>query len=586
MTTLICEYCEMNFKNQSLLDKHLSDSASCKKYKCVLFTCLKCQYKTKGIRKIESHVSSCEEPENFETNELGDKKIIEKLLTLIKLEKFKSKFYKNIIDRNTGIKLDDIDINMFEPIELENVDKNTFSDRLFDVKQPLATVLDDVSEEKRRPDKKHVYRKIGKNLASEPTDEEVQDKIKKVDEMRLMEINELKYRQKFNKSATETEDIDDVEDAGEESEAPSSPKRNRRLLAIEPMVNCVDETENHEETDVDACLTFIKNSKKYTKKLENILKINQRIFGDVSYQEYKRNLEKIRDTLSETFKAKGWNDKKISEHISKCLSPMDKRIILYGNNFEENLEIDLINKLKASLFLSINFPKTFTPINKDEIFSHFNNYGTAIFPIKDNIDRILFNPYGFNNIVYVSVEKGCKDDPYSYYTFTGYKNNLRLWNMDCRLAIFSESFINNVRPNMINLFRSIYKIVFSDNDFRENYINSTSELISKDCEQLLSNIMILSNPIEFRNLLREVVKEKATYESTEFDKFDLTSDDKALKRKLRKQNDVFNIDNILGKGGEDADGDCNIIDIIKQLFDGITTEECIFFYKEIIMRQR
>ena len=613
MTTLTCEYCETKFKSRVLLDKHISEYEKCIKYRSVLFTCLKCEYRTKGIKNIDSHMMNCEEPENstypvipgkLEITEIKEEekpkivetkdneKIVEKLLTVIKLEKFKSKFYKNIIDRNTNIKLDDIDVNLIDTTELETIDKDTFSDKLFEVKNTVEITnypqhhQDEIEDKKKTENERHIHRKISKNfissLVSEPTNEEVQEKIRRADEVRLMKINELMY----NKTKNDFEDYDTDYSVVGVSESkniePVSVKKNRKMLSID---NIVDE--DRDETTIDECLASIKNSKKYTRALENILKINLNIFGSTSYSEYKRNLERIRDELNVLLKSKNWNDKKITEHISKCLSPMDKRIILYGTNFDDNLEIELINKLKASLFISISFPRTYVPIDKEELFSHFNNYGTAIFPIKDNIERILFNPYGFNNIIYVQFENNLgKDDPYSYYVFTGYKAGTtnRLWNMDCRLANFSESFINNIRPNMIKLFRDIYKIVFSDNDFRSNYINSTSELVTKDCEQLLSNILILSNPIEFRNLLRQIVEDKATYKPTDLDKFDLTSDDKALKRKLKKQKEMFDIDDMLRTPENYTDDDFSIIDVIKQLFDGITTDECVFFYKEIIMR--
>lgn len=615
MTTLTCEYCETKFRTQPLLDKHILEYEKCKKYRSVLFTCLKCDYKTKGIKNIDTHMLNCEEPENKEEEKVqcvditeeekvqnkeeekvqdkDSQKIIEKLLMVIKLEKFKSKFFKNIIDRNTNIKLDDIDVNLINTTELETIDKDTFSDGLFEIKHMAGETVnhyqpqqEEIEDKKKNDNERHIHRKISKNfvssLVSEPTTDEVQEKIRRADEMRLMKINELMY----NKGKNEFEDYDtdySVVGVSESKNIEVLPvKKNRKMLSID---NTADE--DRDETTIDECLASIKNSKKYTRAIENIFKINLNVFGSTSYPMYKRNLERIRDELSITLRSKNWNEKKITECISKCLSPMDKRIILYGSNFDDNLEIELINKLKASLFISISFPRTYVPIDKEELFSHFNNYGTAIFPIKDNMERILFNPYGFNNIIYVKPDNNpSSDDPYSYYIFTGHKAGTtnRLWNMDCRLANFSECFINNIRPNMIKLFRDIYKIVFSDNDFRSNYINSTSELVTKDCEQLLSNILILSNPIEFRNLLRQIVEDKATYKPTDLDKFDLTSDDKALKRKLKKQKEMFDIDDMLRKPEDYTDDDFSIIDVIKQLFDGITTDECVFFYKEIIMR--
>jgi hypothetical protein len=134
--------------------------------------------------------------------------------------------------------------------------------------------------------------------------------------------------------------------------------------------------------------------------------------------------------------------------------------------------------------------------------------------------------------------------------------------MDCRLEKLSNTFVDNVRPYLIELFRKLYYDTFKDNDYRLDYstINSVTET---DLEMLIKNIFLLCDPKKFCNFFRNIIKEKATYEPTENDKINLRGDD-TLQRE-RFKND---------KGEIDA------IDCVRLLFDTITTEEAVDLYRK------
>ena len=111
------------------------------------------------------------------------------------------------------------------------------------------------------------------------------------------------------------------------------------------------------------------------------------------------------------------------------------------------------------------------------------------------------------------------------------------------------------------MFRKIYYDVFDDNIFRIDYSNKT-QITECDCEQLLQNIFLLSQPIKFCNKIRFLIMKNASYTPTENDKFNLYGDDTLQKKKFQH---TIKTD--------------NIVDVIKELFDSITTEDAVDFYR-------
>ena len=77
----------------------------------------------------------------------------------------------------------------------------------------------------------------------------------------------------------------------------------------------------------------------------------------------------------------------------------------------------------------------------------------------------------FSNVIYVALPKSTKEDPYSFYRLDNVNsNNKRQWKLDWRLEDISLSLSSSLLNFMIVTFRKIYKDVFLDNDYRDNYI--------------------------------------------------------------------------------------------------------------------
>jgi hypothetical protein len=220
-----------------------------------------------------------------------------------------------------------------------------------------------------------------------------------------------------------------------------------------------------------------------------------------------------------------------------------------------------MQKLKKSLTIFNGSDPDYKPFIFDEFMRKFYNYGSILFTIKENLERNLFNTYGFNNVVYIPLKNSTLNDPWSFYTLESLSKEKRYWKMDCRLEDLSLNFFNNMKSYLVNIFRKIYSDIYHDNHYRKDYNNSN--ITELDCEQLLQNIYILLNPKDFCNFLRQLVVEKATYIPTENDKGDFLSDDRIQKKRFSDNNEKY-----------------DVFDLIRLLFDDISSEEAIDFYRK------
>jgi len=320
-------------------------------------------------------------------------------------------------------------------------------------------------------------------------------------------------------------------------------------------------------TNTDECADIIiksfeniKDTTNYSKLFDTLRKTKNKIMNSIEINSYITMLNEHVNILISIFKSKDYSDKKIITNITKTMSSLDLRLIRYGNYVTTELDVDDLQKLKESLFYFNNFKPSYEIFNTEKIFNKFYNYGSVIFTFKELIENYLFNPYDFNNIIYVPLKQSSDNDPYSFYTLDSINKEKRCWKMDCRLEEFSNNFIYCIRPYLINCFRDMYYDTFHDNQYRKNY-NETNYTTKTDCEQLLQNIYFIIDPKSFCNYLRELVKEKSSYNPTENDKFDLYGDDVIQKKKFLTK--------------EKIDVTC----IIKMMFDGITSEEAVDFYR-------
>ena len=259
---------------------------------------------------------------------------------------------------------------------------------------------------------------------------------------------------------------------------------------------------------------------------------------------------------------KGHQDKKIASTIIKSLGSLDSRFLYYGNYYDIPMDIDEFVRFKSSIQLFVNSPSFYARFNYQDFIAKFYNYGSVLIPLKECIEYYTTNRYGFHNIIYVPLKQSSQDDPYSFYTLEDISKDKRFWKMDCRLIDLCDNIMRNLREYLTNVFRKIYQDIFRDNDYREDYSKKTA-ITSIDFDQLLRNILILSDRKEFYKLLKDNIINNATYIPTENDKFNLYRDDPILKKKFQTLKDDDKSDHI------------------KLLFDNITSEQAVDMYRSI-----
>ena len=535
-----CQFCLLKCENSSVLKKHQSTSKLCMKYKNISFICNNCNFKTVGIKNIQDHI--CDEVEYEIEDEIiteNNQNEIEKLKILLSIEKTKTDIYKEIIKQNTNIKLNKIletkedglhiydkklSIFIHNSYDKENIYfispcKNN-EDEKIEVEEKEDTESIDTQE---KPTKKTNYKNI-KNIV------EYRDEISDDEKLKLVADKKLEIQNKIQ--------ID--------------------LEVDSSLFKSVDDTKALFKT----CITSIKeNARTYSKNLENMKNIKLKLIKYMTYKEYKELLENHLKTLIKIFEQKKYTSKKITDILQKSMNKIDLRILFYGNYTTMYLDIVEIQNFQKCLENSIIYEENYVPYNNEIFFKSFHNYGSVIFTIKENIERYIFNYYGFNNIIYIPIKQSTEDDPYSFYILDSINKNKRFWNMDCRLEELTNNFINNLKPYLIQIFRKLYSDVFNDNDYRENY-EYTNVLTENDCKQLLDNIVFLINKKELNKLFRNIVREKSTYIPTENDKINFYGDDYIQKKRFAKSKD-----------------NNDVVENIKLLFDNITSEEAVDLYR-------
>ena len=370
-----------------------------------------------------------------------------------------------------------------------------------------------------------------------------------------------------------------------------SDKKYRRMP--KKVADIIDEdTEDNKQKHIDEIQKMIDNKRKECKSIEDALPIFEKCFEKLKeckidstnnktlellkntrmdilkitpYDNYIKILNDHVAKLTKIFKDKEFTDKKVNSNILKAVSGIESRLIFLPQYTTISLEYDHIESLSSCLDFSIVSPKEYVAFDYDTFFKKFHNYGSVIFSIKDLIPKYLFNPYGFNNYIYMQLSKSLDDDPYSYYKLSRISDEgKRMWDMDCRAETLANNFISDLRPYLTLIFRKIYYDIFHDNDYRPNFSNE-AVIAETDCEQLIKNILLLGNPNECCNLFRRLIKENASNDGQQKkDTWNIYADDEFQKKRFKK----------------DKNKNPDILYIVKPLFDNISTEQAVDFYRE------
>ena len=567
-----------NNQNKTIKRREYSKQMEEQNNSQIIFVCKKCLFSNNTEQIVANHNKNCNGilnicPENIKLLHKTNEKLSSQLI----LERFKNKIYRSLIENNTSICISDILTEEEDGLHVwtgtgilpVHVHELSREDQGIVLNSNLTKKI--ITEEETTLTTKNESSTASTILKKPP------QKIRKVDidtpqPVTIKKIHEIESNVKDELN----DSLDDLSKSRKQSyrsiktyinsliqEEPTEKDRINKISLVDSKIHHILEGfEDLKDVEKSFQDTFIalKQSRIYTKILSDLAGKRLSIFGRMSLASYQNLLSEQIRMMESIFREKNYTEKKSSTIISKGLTPLESRLISYGSYTQTHIEIDEIQKLEISLELEKYSPKEYVQYDSVVFVNSFHNYGLVLFSMKKNLERYLFNRYDFWNVVYLQLPKNNKDDPYSFYILERVTKEKRYWKMDCRLEDLSSNLISSILPIMIGMFRKLYKDVFGDNDFRNDF-SSKCQITECDCEQLLQNIILISQPKNFYNLVREMVVSKATYIPTENDKFNLYGDDSLQRKRFHDKEDV------------------DLVDIIKQLFDDITSVQAVDFYR-------
>ena len=310
----------------------------------------------------------------------------------------------------------------------------------------------------------------------------------------------------------------------------------------------------------------LRNERCYRQTLQTLQNLRKSSLEWLDIQEYHENIHDDIKKLENLFKKKNFEIGKYKKIRSESLSPMESRIIKYQDYFKTYLTVEDMQLMKKCFKAQIKFENKYIPFTSS-IFKYLKNYNIVLFTIKELLEHILLNTHGFNNIVYIDIPSSKKSDPHSFYILEDIhtETNENLWRMDCRFEDISKDISSQLLPYAIDLYKKIYKDIFGDNNFRED-LEDHCGVTGSELEQLAENIFNLHDLKKLRNILKDIILEKAILNPTEKDKINFKKDDKYQKSRFQKLEDKYNpqeIPKILFPNISDID----IAKFIKKIFN-------------------
>ena len=492
--------------------------------------------------KISVYVARLEDENNLHKKKIleyeqciqNQKDIIASLKGKFKMERLKTAIYLNILNSN-GININNVIEETDEGLNIyktENTNLSVIVHDFFKNKKEQAQKCEENKQENKQENKHYSISIKSRKKHNQKTYRTIKNKELQEEKPELQE-------EKIKKIEDEIENI---------------VNKNFDISYLQTIENI--ETIFNELSSGRICK---KSSFVSIKEQRNLL------IGKISLTEYINILKKHNKRLNDILFKKDYEHKKINLNISYTLTPLEQRLLNFYNYFNTEIDTDEMQRFQLALKINTPYSRRYIPFVYSDFFEHIYNYGIVVFSIKENLKRVLVNPYGFSNIVYVNNEKSLKEDPYSFYCLEKIdEDGRRLWKMECRLYEFTKFISQNLLTYTINIFRKIYMDIFLDNIFRKDY-KDKAVICRQDCEQVLFNILELSNTKTLCETIRKIILKNCTIEPSKLDKFDFTADDKLIKKQLASDNDTKE----------------QSIHSIKRLFDNISKEDCEFIINSL-----
>ena len=221
-------------------------------------------------------------------------------------------------------------------------------------------------------------------------------------------------------------------------------------------------------------------------------------------------------------KQKILTDKEIETIKVLSFSPLDL-LILNKPVFEIISDKDIENSINI-FSNSLVYDTCYKSFNVDIFVKYIKDFLELPLDIDLIINRSLNNVYGFNKVVYLSEENinpsiySNDGDAYNYYILKHISEEIRYWELDCRL----ENFIDKLYENIINfytaLFRKTYYNLYTHNIYKKENNMSTTTYIGI----IFKNINFVSSKM-FDSTIKNFVKKNMQIKPSAYDRFNIFS---------------------------------------------------------------
>ena len=512
-----CEKCGKEFKTLGYLNRHVN-SNTCIETVLTIYKCKKCGKQSECKKDIIEHQNNCQSTNNNYSEVVTLKKIIT--------------IYENIIEQHLKIKLNITSNNSIINIANKNIKDVKFI--------PNHNIIKQVKYKEELPN--HPEKSV-----------KVVSKHKKKKRSRYRHIkNEINIKEEIDTNIFEhlNKEIEDEF------------LKDQNILEIWNL--------NKEEciNNIQTNLELLKTSKQYNKNLLQIKNNRMKLLRFLNIRDFKKFIIENIENIKSQFKQRGSDDKKFKKLLKhKILNPFEFRMLGWNGFENTDLTLDHINFVKNCVKVKEFGTKKFVPFIMSKITTELNSYYLSICTIQEILRIILLNNYNhFPNIIYLKLNRSDENDPFSFYYIENITEKNRNWRMDSRLEELCMDLKVELLKFCIGNFRKIYRNIYNDNDYRENFEHN-SQVFDYEGIILLQNIIYLSNQFIFITDVQKLIIENSTYTPTVKDRFNLFSDDGIQKRKFKEmKNNNF---------------EQETIDNLKMLFDTINDMQIIDFYKKI-----
>ena len=279
--------------------------------------------------------------------------------------------------------------------------------------------------------------------------------------------------------------------------------------------------------NIESEIMTIATVRKFSKLLKKIQAIRLDLLHYISIAEYTEYVNNTHKKIHNEFLKK--DTKPPKKIITKILSQFELRLIEYKKCFKQ------IEQSERDQLMNIIINKSDIIFNYIKFIRKLKNVYIYVFSIGKLIEFNLTN----RTLIYYA--NNDTNDMFSFYYLEKKIEDKNFWKQDCRLEKLTLDIQSEIIPYCINMYRKIYHGVFHDNIYRED-MNIHSPTIEADAEQILYNIIFISNFKFFNNFLRTFISQNHSYNKTDKDVFNLLKDDVLQKQgfdTLIKEKNVF-----------------------------------------------